>query len=408
MSAIKADAYDGEIKVYSVDETRALLGDSVSAFVTLLNSDHNSIGSDPLTFNYFDSFPASDIITGYGTDVSYQGNAVFSDYASVPQGHYLIYYAQIPEFVQDEIPSGAHFRVSLPLNMGFDDVSYIQFGCGFAYKNYSGDRAYTNTRPWNYMQVNGVAEHSVYRMPEYNDVYSWAQAGLKSIPDYLNDNEAVYPDVTLYYIQNTLDYEGESTSFSLGNVVCDDVHMYNSGKLFFCILCPIVNTGSSSDSTDRPIQNRDLKPIIQNTEDIKDLLEIIVSGSGASGLGKDDFVSLWVPSTAQLLTHEQSLRVMLHETFGSSYEAEELLQDAVDAIAAEDVEPLTHLDLPALSVPVDGQDIQIMAAQEVPLKPEGFDTLFTVIASIIDIICTFGIINMLRRRFEKGVLENEG
>lgn len=408
MSVIKAEAYDGEIKVYSVDETRALLGDSVSAFVTLLNSDNNSVGSETITFNYFDSFPASDIITGNATDIGYQGNSVFSDYASVPQGHYLIYYAQLPELVQDNFPSGGHFRVSLPLYMGFDDVSYLQFGCGFAYKNYSGDRQYSNVRPLNYMQVNGTAEHAVYKAHEYNDVYSWAQVGMKSIPDHLNDVEPVLPDVTLYYIQNAIDYEGESTSFSLGNVVCDDVHMYNTRKLFFCILCPIVNVGSSSDSTDRPIQNRDLKPLIQNTEDIKDLLEIIVSGSGASGLGKDDFVSLWVPSTAQLLTHEQSLRVMLHDTFGSAYEAEELLQDAVDAIAAENVEPLTHLDLPALSVPVDGQQITIMQAQEVPLKPDGFDTLFTVIASIIDIVCTFAVINMLRKRFEKGVLENDG
>lgn len=433
-----------------------MLGDSLTAYETLKNSDGTPISTEQLPFTYVDTLNATDLVRS-GTNQTISGGNVFNNYYSVTGGSYLVYSVTFPQTIISQFPNGYYFQCSVTLDLEFSDISYMQFGCGFAHDAYSGRNLNTTRYPNNYMQLDGIAVQS----PFYLNQNMYADFGAKVFPDGLNDLESYYDSQTLYFTQNIINVnENTASDYSVGSVVGEGLKVFNH-QLYFVILCPVVNGDSSSENVSGPVQKRDVQKIARDTEDLvrineqqiiiinntynemqeaNSLLDEIIAlltglisalnsgqlatmnatllriealcttiasnlGGSSGGLSSSDIADLFELSVEDQMDIQADWQEMFYEYFPSLYDARDTLEVVYDDLSESSYTPASSVHYSGFSV----QNTQIIPAMDVPLKPAGtgWDVFFDTLKVAVNVIVTFMFINGLRHRFDKTVLEDD-
>lgn len=453
MSAIKVEAYSGDVQVVTAEDMRALLGDRLEGVETFQNSDMVSTGTSQLPFDYVATFQATDIMIGTA-DVSLTGLRVFADYPSVIGGSYLVYACHIPDEIIAQFPIGYSIQCSIQLNLSFSNVKYFQFGCGFAHDYNRYRNLNPNKYPNNYLYYNGVAVQS----PFYTNQNMYCDVGAKVVPDDFNDEENLFPYPSLYFTQNVISYsEEDASSFSIDYCVSQGTHVYNRA-IYFMILCPVSNADSESENVSGPVTKKDIHKISQDIQDLihtneiqvtiinntyneiqdtNNLLDRIIAlltglidalnagqlaelnatalrieallsgglgGGGSGGLSKSDVVDLFALDKEDMAEIQTDWNHMFKQYFPALYDAHD--------VEAEFMEDLISSDLSASqSVHYDGFSVgsqQIIEPMDIPFRPagSGWDVLFDTLKIAVNCVFTFMFINGLRYRFDKSVLED--
>lgn len=460
MSEIKAEAYDGAVKVYTAEEMRSLLGDSLSSLVTLQNIDMVSQSSEIMDFTYFATFPASDI--GTGADVSITGQSVFRNYPSVIGGSYLLYSCRVPDLVLSNLRTGDTFQCSMDLDLSFSSISYLQFGCGFAFRNQSGYHLTSVKYHNNYLSWNGVAYESPYftSTPNINGEYQYCNFNAKVVPDDLNDLENEFPQTRLWFTQNMISYsENTSSTINVGTVCSQGCLVYNK-RLYFVILCPICNADSESENLSGPVNKRDINKIhediddllsvneqqviiINNTynelQDSNTLLDRIIAlltgliealnsgqlaamnatllrietlisgglggGGSGGGLGGSDIRDLFELDDEDLADIKEDWNDVFEQYFPALYDAEETSSEAFDDLLDANMTASEGFVFSGYSV----QNTQIIPSMTIPYRPsgDGWTVVFDTLKVAVNCVITFMFLSGLKHRFDKTVLEDD-
>lgn len=184
------------------------------------------------------------------------------------------------------------------------------------------------------------------------------------------------------------------------NIVLETIH-FNSlqfvdGKIYLYMLTPytygeVVNT--------RPVTTTTTTSFPSSTTDINVNVDVdLTETNGILGAIRDlianlgDFIvtgikNLFIPTQEDLDAFKNTVEQLLRETFGGIPELEDQLQDAISGLFNVTAKTSIHFD----GIQFDGH--YYVPAQDVNLKPAGYDDLYTFVEMIINILATIATVN---------------
>lgn len=115
----------------------------------------------------------------------------------------------------------------------------------------------------------------------------------------------------------------------------------------------------------------------------------------------DGLKSLFVPTDEQFEQISSEWDIIASSRFGALYEIPEIIQTIINyyTTASINTSETGCIDIPAVSLSNVGIPFTF-GGQSVPLVPEGFETIVTIVKRVISIVCTFSFINAIRKRWE--------
>lgn len=153
-----------------------------------------------------------------------------------------------------------------------------------------------------------------------------------------------------------------------------------------------VSSGSGGGSTEINVDvNVDMTETNGLLGDIADLLSGLVSG----------IQGLFVPSEQWLDDWLDAMADALQDAFGDVPALHDQLETAIQNLINNSAVQTLHFD--GVSPPGVGQ---VIAPRDVPLKPAGFESLYSFVRIAVNLVATIAVINMLLNKF-KAVLVGE-
>ena len=380
------------------------------------------------TFQYLGMRPSSDII-------DYESDYVY-DYRNMSGGYYLLYRYELPYDFQ--LASSDVVSFAVDFDTSFSNMNYVQWTMGISYNSSGSSNPMQSSFPANYTICSGDSPFNGHVSavtrgdnPQYQTLCDFG-CMIPTMQGYTTDRA--------YFIENTLHYSGETQiSFDVAGLVADGCEPVQGDCFYLAVFGPVVSQDYEVEETPQTLDK-----ILETADESKDLLNDIKNGiSGlntllTSGLLLDidltlhriegyiaafDFTGsgsgsgsscncvtesallrLFVPTDEQFTTKTEQFSELLEESFPLAFDARDMVSDTVDGIKDATIEPQSTIHIPSLTV----QGTEFIPAQDVNLKPAGFDVLYDSIALVVDIVCTFAFVNAVRKRFEHGVLENQG
>lgn len=107
---------------------------------------------------------------------------------------------------------------------------------------------------------------------------------------------------------------------------------------------------------------------------------------------------IFLPDDTFLDDWRGTVSALWSDHFGAFIIATDTITDIFSGLT--DTTARTSIDFPVVTVPLAGT-LWTFGGWSVPLKPTGFDALYTALALAIDLICTIAFVNMLHRKYEK-------
>lgn len=297
----------------------------------------------------------------------------------------------------------------------FDTTSFASF-VALSTNSDVSSAVYTDSA-WD-LRMSGSASNSSFYSIAYNGKYNYSGAF----------NEFYYGDNNVVMIP--CDIQQQST-FSISSVECrfrgcSSRYDGYGNEMYLYIGCPRIDddstfsSGTVSTGTSGSGGSGDVNVNVDiDMEETNGLLENI--WEGITGLGADiwgGITHVFVPSQEDIEDFKESVEETIADTFAPVFTAASLTDDAFNAF--QNAVADGDMELPALVVPslvqetssgtflIPGSGAQIWAAQQVKLRPESakFAQLYEVLATVIDIVCTIAVLNMLRDRID-GILAGE-
>lgn len=109
--------------------------------------------------------------------------------------------------------------------------------------------------------------------------------------------------------------------------------------------------------------------------------------------------SLFVPDETFIQEYKNDWDIVLSDRFGAIYQSVELLIDYVSMVDNE-VSKGT-ITLPSTSIDLPDGAVFTFGGYDVKIVPEGFGFLADAVKFAVDVVCSFAVINALKRRFER-------
>ena len=197
--------------------------------------------------------------------------------------------------------------------------------------------------------------------------------------------------------------------YSDGDTVSIDgitvTNFLTEGQTTICIgfMCPLyddnfqqgVPAQTTVTTTFQPSYTIDVNVDMSQTNTILGGISDILSGlvSGIQGL--------FVPSEEWINQWLQAMKNALLDAFGDIPELQDQLQTAICNLINNSAVQTIHFD--GVSPPGVGQ---IIAPRDVPLRPSGFESLYSFIRVAVNLVATIAVVNMLLNKF-KAVLVGE-
>ena len=197
--------------------------------------------------------------------------------------------------------------------------------------------------------------------------------------------------------------------YSDGDTVSIDgitvTNFQTEGQSTICIgfMCPLyddnfqqgVPAQTTVTTTSQPSYTIDVNVDMSQTNTILGGISDILSGlvSGIQGL--------FVPSEEWINQWLQAMKNALLDAFGDIPELQDQLQTAIRNLINNSAVQTIHFD--GVSPPGVGQ---IIAPRDVPLRPSGFESLYSFIRVAVNLVATIAVVNMLLNKF-KAVLVGE-
>lgn len=199
-----------------------------------------------------------------------------------------------------------------------------------------------------------------------------------------------------YEIENIYDSSANDISFSTMTGCVNTDFPAEAGYIYFYIVSPVVNddvllSGGGGTNVDIDVIVGDIKDIMSDNNGILSQIYNFVVTIPETIL--DGIQALFIPTEEDLEGFKDDADDLLHETFGGLYDAEEMVHDGLSDIPSNSKSTITF---PGITVSEFS-----LPAQEVPIRPAGFDYLFDTLATVIDIIATFAFLNMLKHKLSK-------
>lgn len=180
-----------------------------------------------------------------------------------------------------------------------------------------------------------------------------------------------------------IQYEFDNGGF-IDEVHFDGLRSDNLGHIFIGVICPYVdgtisNTPANSNiNVNVDINMTETNGILGAIRDlIANLGNIIVTG----------IKNLFIPTQEDLDAFKNTVEQLLRETFGGIPALEEQLEDAISGLFNVTAKTSIRFD----GIQFDGH--YYVPAQDVNLKPAGYDSLYTFVEMIINILATIAVVN---------------
>lgn len=376
------DLYLGQTQIVPSSAALAFFGDTLDGMY------YTGQSYESCTFSYVGTLSGSAL-----TDISAYDDTGYLHYN--PNYDFLIYHCPI-------VPSNdtsATFTVKIqPTGFSFSSLNYLDISCGISFATSTGNMYGNGFNTWDY-SVDSIDYTANSLLRYQNGSYGGIQLGLGDIHSGWG---GLYFSPINIHLSNA-----DSFTLSSGNVTFHYVYAITNvsaaegGGVYFYITTPTLSTDWVLDLPEND-DDDGLLETIKNT--VTGIASAVVDlASNIANAIKSALRDLFVPDEDDLTDFKADLDDLLEDTFGAAYTANTLLQDAVDGISG-----VSMADSSIYFPGIYFRNYTIVAAQNVPIKPDGMGYLFDTLATVIDIVCTISVINMLRNRFEKGVLENEG
>lgn len=379
MYRVDADTVTYTTSILTPSQTRTLFGDSLpctyfdgNAYATSSLSYYATIDANALTNN---------------TNVSSDTNGFYTS----PNRSYLVYTAPIDVATRDRNGVLQDFSIQLEPRVSLRNLHYIEtsvLACvgGLWDGFYSSGTA---TYPHNYwsVEVDGQ-DDDVSCDCISNGRWAWIWANIPKVSDSSQTVNLAFRPCYYYKSDSENTFSFSSTSATFQGCLGDS----NAGGFFVIIACPTVSDDFQiSGNMSQEQLNEILADLMQsNSGLLQSIYNFLVD---IPDLILDGLHDLFIPSEEDLEGFKDDIDELLHNTFGGLYDSVDIIHDALENIGTGSV---STIHFPGISVV--GFEI---AAQEIPIKPAGMEVLFEPLALIIDIICTFAFLNMLKSKLFK-------
>lgn len=378
------DIYLGTTHLLTPEETLLVFGDSLDGVYWNGQAFENCSFEYVTTLDYSKTYDTS----GFYDSSGYFGNHDFS---------YLIYRCPI-------IPSndgGGGFTIKLaPQYFDFSSVNFFSCSVGLSVGPSKSLGLVSTFATWD-VSIDSVS--NTFRALSFQYDYPLSGALGITTPINIDVNQNIY--YTPIVFSNS---SSDSFSLSSGNTTFYWAYSVTNiegggGGVYFYVTTPRVSEDIQWDHIDSGGDDDD--GILQG---IKNLIESIIETLQSMGSNIANFIiqglqNIFIPDQEDLEDFRDDLDGLLSDTFGTAYESNQLIHTAI-----ADIQGVSSADSSIYFPGVYFREYTIIAPQNVPIKPEGFDTLFNMLARVIDIIATFGVINAFKHRFERGIMENDG
>lgn len=107
---------------------------------------------------------------------------------------------------------------------------------------------------------------------------------------------------------------------------------------------------------------------------------------------------IFIPDDIFLDDWRGAVSALWSDHFGAVIQAIDIIITVFDVL--KDSGSVDVIEFPVVTVPLAGTS-WTFGGWSVPLKPAGFDALYTALALAIDLICTLAFVNMLHRKYDK-------
>lgn len=373
ISEYRANAAGGTVSPLSEESVLATFGQSFDGWYLLTDNGSRKA----VTWDYFGTFDFSSVHTTSDT-ITYYSNLGCKIF---------LYRADVSGLGTDSNNGGANLGVDLGVQM--QSVTDLHFMCGFMSSTHGGSLGGGAVSEMAYTLDGAARTTNAIR----NDWGVPAQFNLY----YDASDQSIYKSA-YFTMQNTVIsgsaaavnlISSESTAFTT-NALVDDQYS------FFYIVSPVVNddvqiSGGGGTNIDLDVIVGDIKDIMSSNNGILSQLYDFVVTIPETIL--DGLQALFIPTEEDLEGFKDDADDLLHETFGGLYDAEDMVHDGLSDIPSNSKSTITF---PGITVSQFS-----LPAQEVPIRPAGFDVLFDTLATVIDIIATFAFLNMLKHKLSK-------
>lgn len=116
------------------------------------------------------------------------------------------------------------------------------------------------------------------------------------------------------------------------------------------------------------------------------------------GFIEDGLKALFVPDELYIEEYKENWEVLLSDRFGAIYQACDILIDYVKMF--DNAVSNNIITLPSISIDLPDNETFTFGGYDVVIVPKGFDFLADSVKLAVDIVCSFLVINSLKRRFE--------
>lgn len=360
--SVSADAVT--TKTLTPQETRDLIGSTISAQY------YDGSGMVDFSFEYGGSATLGTMLVDGSPSLSFS------------QGDTVIWYsAQINPNLSPQ-----YITVDVRPRYSFFDTSVISQMCGLSCGTVPGTSAYSPPS-WRW-RTSYAGDMIIENQLTANSVYyAICNVAVNGVQQHFTFIDAVFSQQSTFsaYSDRALFYGNGATSAS--------------GVMYFFVTCPTISldstmasgtniTTSSAGSGDITVDvTVDMTETNGLLGSLLDVLEGIV----------DAIAGLFVPSEEALEDFKDDMEELCSEHLGGLYEANDLILDYADTFT--DTEAAETITFPAVSIPLAGASFEF-GGWQVPLKIDEFEFVYTVLALIIDFICTATFLNMCKKKLE--------
>lgn len=355
-------AHASDTKTLTPAETRALIGDTLSA-------------------QYYDGTAMQDCTFAYGGTTTI-GTMLVDGSPSLTfvQGDSVIWYsAQINPSVNPQ-----YITVDVRPQYSFFDTDVIQQMCGLSCGTVPGVSAYSPPS-WRWRTSFGGDTIIENQLTANSAYYAIFNATINATAQHFT-----FVDVDMTQQATFSAYSNRALFYGNGAT---------SGTMYFVLTCPTVADASTMASgTDiGTTSSGDITVNIDMTETNSILDSILDAIEGVV----DAIAGLFVPSEDALTDFKDDMQDLLAEHLGGLYDAEQAVEDYAQTIADADTTATQTIRFPALAIPL-GVATFSLGPYDIPLKPyaQDFSILWDALALAIDIIVTTAFINMCRKKLE--------
>lgn len=378
-SHVDADTVSYTTSILTPSQTRTLFGDSLPCTYF----DGNAYATS--TLSYYATIDAN-ALTNYG-NVSSDTNGFYSS----PNRSYLVYTAPIDVATRDRNGVLQDFSIQLEPRVSLRNLHYIETSVlcsvgGLWDGFYSSG---VSTYPHNYWSVEIDGQDDDVSCDSItNGRWAWIWANVPKVSDSSQVVNLAFRPCYYYKSDSSNTFTFSSSSATFQGCLGDS----NAGGFFVIIACPTVSDDFqiSGNMTQEQL-NEIMADLMQsNSGLLQSIYNFLVD---IPDLILDGLHDLFIPSQQDLEDFKGDIDDLLHDTFGGLYDGFDLVHDNLDDLSAT---PQTTIRFPGISVA--GFTLE---AQDVPVKPAGFDTLFDALALVVDIVVTFAFLNMCKRKLFK-------